>query len=178
MRSRTVIPAFAAAVALGAALAFAQGGFKLLSERLSGLDEVPVISTTGHGEFHARISDDDSTIAYELSYVDMEGSVTQAHIHFGPPNNTGGISVWLCSNLASPPTPPGVQPCPSTAGTISGVITAADVVGPTPQGIEPGALGELIAAIRDGKTYVNVHSTKWPGGEIRAQIEHDHRGRP
>ena len=41
---------------------------------------------------------------------------------------------------------------------------------PTPQGIEPGAFAELVAAIRAGHTYVNVHSTKWPGGEIRAQI--------
>ena len=29
---------------------------------------------------------------------------------------------------------------------------------------------ELAAAMRNGSTYANVHSTKWPGGEIRAQI--------
>jgi hypothetical protein len=44
------------------------------------------------------------------------------------------------------------------------------------QGIEPGAIGELVAAIRAGATYVNVHSSKWPGGEIRAQIRGDHKG--
>ena len=37
---------------------------------------------------------------------------------------------------------------------------------------------ELLRAIRAGATYVNVHSTRWPGGEIRSQIDgnsgHDH----
>jgi hypothetical protein len=44
------------------------------------------------------------------------------------------------------------------------------VVGPTAQGIEAGRLVELIAAMRLGLTYANVHSSKFPGGEIRAQI--------
>ena len=159
-------------VAVGIVLA--DGGFKKIREVLNGFKEVPVISTTGHGEFQARISNDESQITYELSYADIEGgSVTQSHIHYGPPNNTGGISVWLCSNLPSPPTPAGVQPCPPVAGTISGTITAANVVGPTGQGIGAGELDELIAAIRAGKTYVNVHSTTWPAGEIRSQINHD-----
>jgi hypothetical protein len=57
------------------------------------------------------------------------------------------------------------------------VAVAADVIGPTAQGIEPGALRELIAAIRAGKTYVNVHTTKWTAGEIRSQITHDHSER-
>jgi hypothetical protein len=37
-----------------------------------------------------------------------------------------------------------------------------------------GSFDELVAAMRAGHTYVNVHSTgadpAWPGGEIRAQI--------
>jgi len=39
------------------------------------------------------------------------------------------------------------------------------------RGISAGELGELIAAIRAEATYVNVHSTRWPGGEIRSQID-------
>ena len=159
------------------AMVVAGGGFKRIREVLNGFKEVPVISTTGTGEFSATISNDESEIRYKLSYKDIEGgSVTQSHIHFGPPNNTGGISVWLCSNLPSPPTPVGIQPCPSVAGTIEGTITAANVVGPVGQGISAGELDELIAAIRAGKTYVNVHSTTWPNGEIRSQIEHGHEG--
>jgi hypothetical protein len=166
-------------------IVLADGGFKKIKEVLNGFKEVPVISTTGHGEFQARISNDDSQITYVLTYADIQGgSAAQAHIHFGPPNNTGGISVWLCANPALlPPTtviPPGTQACPLVSGTISGTITAANVIGPTNQGIGPGELDELIAAIRAGKTYVNVHSTTWPAGEIRSQIDngegHDHDG--
>jgi hypothetical protein len=145
-------------------------GPKNLKAFLSGYNEVPSVSTTASGEFRARISKDETQIEYELSYSDLEGAVQQAHIHVGQEGVNGGISVWLCSNLASPPTPPGVQPCPPPPATITGVATAADVVGPTAQGVAPGEFAELIRAIRAGKTYANVHSTKFPGGEIRDQI--------
>lgn len=73
---------------------FTRGGFQNITEQLKGRKEVQVISTTGHGEFHARISKDESEISWELSYADLEGTIQQSHIHCGPPNNTGGISVW------------------------------------------------------------------------------------
>ena len=159
-------------------IALADGGFKRIREVLTGFKEVPVISTTARGEFRARISNDESQITYELTYSGIEGvSATQAHIHFGPPNNTGGISVWLCANPALlPPTtviPPNTQACPLIGGTISGTITAANVIGPANQGIAPTELDELIAAIRAERTYVNIHSVTFPGGEIRSQIEND-----
>ena len=55
-------------------------------------------------------------------------------------------------------------------GTVSRTATAADIIGPAGQGIEPGSFAELASALRAGAAYANVHSTKWPGGEIRAQI--------
>ena len=158
-------------VVIGTGVVSTQGGFKNITEQLTGLKEVPVISTTDHGEFHARISNDESQIWWELSYADLEGAVQQSHIHFGPPNNTGNISVFFCTNLGNGPA--GTPLCPAAPATISGVITAANVIGPVGQGIEPGALSELIDAIRDGKTYVNVHSAKWTAGEIRSQITHE-----
>lgn len=63
--------------------------------------------------------------------------------------------------------------CPATEGTVTGVIDAADILPAVPdRGIEAGAFEEFVKAIRAGHTYVNVHTTKWPGGEIRGQI-HD-----
>ena len=56
---------------------------------------------------------------------------------------------------------------------MTGTITAANVVGPLGQGIESGQLGELVQAMKLGLTYANVHTTKWPGGEIRAQLDND-----
>lgn len=154
---------------------FAQG-FKKISELLTGYQEVPAVSTTGSGTFNARISNDESRIDWELSYSDLEGAVQQAHIHFGNVGVNGGISVFLCTNLGNGPA--GTQPCPAPPATISGTIVAADVSPNIPataaartQGINTGEIDELIRAIRAGSTYVNVHSTLWPGGEIRSQID-------
>lgn len=156
-------------------VAFAQG-FKKISEFLTGFEEVPSVSTVATGTFDARISKDESQIDWELSYSDLEGTVQQAHIHFGQKGVNGGISVWLCGNATAPGVTPaivppaGTQPCPPPPATISGTATAANVVGPANQGIAAGEFAELIRAIRAGKTYANVHSTKFPGGEIRSQL--------
>lgn len=153
---------------------------KRIREFLTGFEEVPVVSTVAEGEFHARINADATRIDYELSYTGLEGSVTQAHIHVGQRGVNGGISVWLCGNPGPGVVPPpGTQACPASPATITGTLTADNVVGPTAQGVAPGEFDELIRAIRAGKTYANVHSTKFPGGEIRSQIEagqsgHDH----
>jgi hypothetical protein len=106
---------------------------------------------------------------YQLVYDGLEGDVTQAHIHVGQKDVNGGIAAWLCSNLPSPP--PGVQPCPAPPASISGVITATEVVGPAGQGVAAGEFDELVRAIRRGVAYANVHSTKFPGGEVRSQID-------
>lgn len=151
-------------------IALAQG-FKKISEFLNGYEETPsAVSTTGNGTFNARISNDESRIDWELSYNDLEGAVQQAHIHFGQKGVTGPISVFLCTNLGNGPA--GTQPCPAPPATISGTITAADVTNlANERGISAGELDELIQAIRNGATYVNVHSTRWAGGEIRSQID-------
>ena len=166
-----------AVIALVSASAVVLGqGFKKISEFLTGYEEVPSVSTTASGTFNARISKDGSQIDWELSYSDLEGAVQQAHIHFGQAGVNGGISVFLCTNLGNGPA--GTQPCPAPPATISGTILAADVSPNIPataaartQGINTGEIDELIRAIRAGATYVNVHSTLWPGGEIRSQID-------
>lgn len=156
-------------------IAYAQNGV-LIGTNLSGFEEAApaAISTPATGQFDATISHDESTINYVLTYANLEANATQAHIHFGRRGTSGGISVWLCSNLPSPPTPPNTQACPLTGGTVTGTITAANVVGPAGQGIDPGELPELMRAIRDGSTYVNVHSTKFQPGEIRGQLDAGH----
>lgn len=141
--------------------------------KLSGYEEDPLaLSTTGSATFRAEIDEKSGEIHYRLSYRDLEGAVTQSHIHLGGRSQSGGISVFLCSNLGNGPE--GTQACPNAPATISGTIKAADVIGPVPQGISATELNELFAAIRADKTYVNVHTMKYPGGEIRGQIDHNH----
>ncbi len=172
---RRLVSAAVIALVLVTSIVLAQGGFKNISEVLSGYEETATsgggaVSTTGNGTFNARISNDESRIDWELSYNDLEGAVQQAHIHFGQKGITGPISVFLCTNLGNGPA--GTQPCPAPPATISGTITAADVTNlANERGISAGEFDELLKAVRAGATYVNVHSTRWPGGEIRSQID-------
>ncbi|MCI0402909.1 MAG: CHRD domain-containing protein [Acidobacteria bacterium] len=144
-------------------------GKRPLKATLQPFEEVPSVSSVAGGEFRAKISGDESAIEYELSYAGLEGTVTQAHIHFGQMGVNGGISVWLCGTAALPG-PAGTPPCPQ-AGTVSRTVTAADVIGPAGQGIAAMEFAELVEALRSGVAYANVHSTKFPGGEIRGQIK-------
>jgi hypothetical protein len=168
---RRLVMSVAVIVAVSAATVVLAQGFKKISEILTGYEETPsAVSTTGNGTFSARISNDESRIDWELSYADLEGAIQQAHIHFGQRAVTGPITVFLCTNLGNGPA--GTQPCPAPPATISGTIVAADVTNlANERGISAGELDEVIAAIRAGATYVNVHSTRWPGGEIRSQID-------
>jgi CHRD domain len=136
-------------------------------------DEGGAVSTTGRGSFRARVEREGSSfeIEYRLRYEALEGADTlQAHIHFGQRHTLGGISAFLCDSTLNN----GIPDCTNTNGDITGTIEAADVIGPAGQGIEPQAITELIRAMQNGATYVNVHTDKWPSGEIRGQIGHGH----
>jgi len=167
-RNVTVAVVLVLGALLVASLAVASGGKRnVRAGDLIGYEENPDISTVAMGSFKATLDGDAQTIAYELSYTGLEGTVQQAHIHFAKRAVNGGITLFLCSNLGNGPA--GTPTCPQE-GTVSRVVGAADILAPGTQGIEAGNFAELAAAIRNGSTYANVHSTKWPSGEIRAQI--------
>jgi hypothetical protein len=146
------------------------GGGGAFRTKLNGYHEVTggpgpstgSVSTTGEGTFRARVRG--NTIHYVLDYEDMEGGdVTQAHIHFAERHVGGGVIAFLCGGTK--------PPCTEPDGHFEGQITAADIVGPADQGIEPGSIGEAIRALRNGDVYANVHSSRWPEGEIRGDIK-------
>ncbi len=143
---------------------------RTLRATLRGIEEPPSVSSTGRGTFRATISEDATSLSYTLSYEDLEGDVQQAHIHLGQRGANGGIAVFLCTNLGNGPA--GTPECPGPrAGTVSGTVTGAQIVGPTGQGLAPGEFAELLRAIDRKVTYANVHSSKHTGGEIRGQID-------
>jgi hypothetical protein len=136
---------------------------------------VPVVVTGASGLLELDINEAAGTIAYDLSYEDLEGAVTQAHIHIGQRNVTGGIALWLCQTPGFAPSSPAVAAltpvCPGpNLGTVSGTLTSANVIGPTGQAVPVGAFADVLKAIRAGKAYGNVHATVAGGGEIRGQI--------
>ncbi len=163
--------AVALLVAVGVAVAGGGGsGDKNFKADLIGYEEVPSVSTPGFGSFDARLNKAGTEVEYTLTYSNLDATPTQSHIHFGQFSVNGGISVFFCSNLGNGPV--GTQACPATrSGTISGRFDADDVIGPAGQGIGPREFSELIAAMRSGVSYANLHTEKFGGGEIRGQIK-------
>jgi len=162
------IPVVLAAATYAVAGDSGRGHFK--SDTLTGYQEVVgpgPISTTGTGTFDARLDGD--TITYTLTYRDLEGVlvaggvVTQAHIHFGQRSVGGGVIAFLCGGGGKPA-------CPPSPATVTGTITAADIIGPAGQGIEAASFAEAVRALQAGVVYANVHTTRWPAGEIRGQV--------
>ena len=143
----------------------------LLHARLIGFQEVPSVSTVATGELHARINPGDSSIDYTLTYSGLQGTVQQAHIHVAQRSVNGSIVIWFCGTTTNPG-PAGTPTCTLGFGTFTGTATAANVVaGATAsQQLAAGELAEVIAAIRGGVAYANVHTNLSPGGEIRGQI--------
>jgi hypothetical protein len=153
------------------------GKTNVKSDTLTGYQEATpagVSSPTGTGSFSATINDDAQTIDFELRYSGLSAPAVVAHIHFGNRFDSGGVSAFLCGGGSKPACPPGT----TSEAVVTGTITAADVVGPATQGIAPGEFGELVAAIRAGVTYANVHTGPFPAGEIRGQIDDDDQRQP
>lgn len=180
-------------VLVATGVAFSDEGGRKFREFLNGFKEAAaVVSTTGTGTFRAEISKDGESIEYWLTFNDLEGDVRQAHIHIGHPQNAGGIVLWLCDSDANPspsaltPACNANEPADLRNGKVTGKLTEADVQNQAANGIAgptattPGEFEEVVRLIRAGRTYVNLHTAKFPPGEIRSQInnrdEGDHSG--
>ena len=187
MTARTTISiaATAALIALTASPAFADGGKSTFATNLTGYQETTVtINSPGSGEFAAKVNRDGTAIDWVLSYRDLPTTVLQSHIHFGRPGLSGGIVLFLCTNLGNGPAgAPTPQACPQApvggaTATLSGTLTAADVMPQPNQGIAAGAAGfaAIVAALQNGAAYANVHTDQFKSGEIRGALgkAHDH----
>jgi len=133
-----------------------------LTASLSGSEQVPVVQTKGTGQFQGTVASGNRSISYRLTASNLSSRVTAAHIHVGKSGANGGVAAFLCGGGGKPS-------CPASGGTVSGRITAANVL--ATGGVTKGDLSALIQAITNGETYVNVHTTKYKDGEIRGQIE-------
>jgi len=112
---------------------------------LSGDNEVPPVDTDASGRVVLALEGD--TLYYRLMASDIV-SVTQAHIHDGPPGVNGPVLHWLYD-------PSGVN-APGGPLPVSGSFTVTQEVA-----------DDLMA----GNLYVNVHTSANTGGEIRGQLE-------
>jgi hypothetical protein len=137
--------------------------------KLTGYQEVPSVNTVAEGEFEGKL--EGAGFSYTLTYAGLQGTVQQAHIHFAQPAVNGSIVVWLCGTTALPG-PAGTPSCPGQGGSVSGMVTADQVIAGSqaPQQFPARAIDAVIDAMLSGVAYVNVHTTASPGGEIRGQV--------
>ncbi len=165
-RSVMLLPLVAlAAVLIGLpSVAFSRDDDARFTTRLIGINETPSINSDGTGTLRLTLNAD--SIDFTLTYSNVSGNPIQSHIHFGQARTAGGVVLFFCG-----PVPPAQQACPAaTSGTVSGRLTAADVRPVPTQGIKAGDLASVMRAIRQGAAYANIHTSNFPGGEIRGQI--------
>lgn len=132
-----------------------------LAAELQGSQEVPAVQTDARGVATFHLNKAGTELHYRVHVANID-NVLMAHIHVAPPGVNGPIVVWLYP----PAPPPSLIPGESRGLLARGTITDANLVGP----LADMTLADLLAEMRAGNTYVNVHTQQNPGGEIRGQI--------
>jgi hypothetical protein len=136
---------------------------------LSGSEEVPPVPTTATGSAVFALSG--STLIYTINVANLTNAVV-AHIHIAPQGQNGPVRLNLCGTGAP------VPPCTSGSGELAAGTNGEIVNSPGQPAI---TFDDLVAAMRSGGAYVNVHTddgvpppNTGPGdmasGEIRGQI--------
>jgi len=137
--------------------------------RLTGFGDVPPKLVEGHGNFTGTLSADGTSISWTLTWTGLTGPAQVAHIHFGQPQNTGTPVVFFCGGGGKPGCPEG----PGHSGSVSGTWTAADILPVPAQNVTAGDFAGFVRILRVHLGYANVHTTVFPGGEIRGQVSHE-----
>src|SRR3972149_1748989 len=109
-------------------------GARSFRARLTGYEEVPTLSSPGSGNLRLRLRSDGLSATYTLTYSGLSNAFA-AHIHLGAPATVGGVIIFLCGGG-------GQAACPAFAGTVSGILTPAGVIGSANQGIAAGGWDE------------------------------------
>ncbi|HEY7307368.1 MAG TPA: CHRD domain-containing protein [Bryobacteraceae bacterium] len=139
-----------------AALSLPMAADTLFTTTLSGALETPPTGSPATGTAMVDYITASNDLTYSVTFSNLEAGATVAHIHVGAPGVPGPVILPLNLNGAAG----------STSGTFSGTLTAADL---TP-GDGINTFQDAINALFAGNTYVNVHSSLFPAGEIRGQL--------
>jgi CHRD domain/Secretion system C-terminal sorting domain len=108
----------------------------------TGLQEVPANISTGTGGVVVMVDKITGQTYVTGGFTGLSGNVSNAHIHQAAAGSNGGVIMPLTFD-----------------GTTLGVVSGSQVLTPT-----------QVDAYINGLTYINIHSTSFPGGEIRAQL--------
>ncbi len=151
-----------------------------LSARLSSFNEVPPKAIGSHGTFRAKLSEDGTTLSWTLTWTGLTGPPEASHIHFAQEGVNSSVMTFFCGGPKGNPDIPQKPDCPqTTSGSINGTTNAGDIIAlntpPSDQGLDLHDFAAFLRAIRAGDGYVNMHTGRFGGGEIRGQIS-AHRG--
>jgi len=138
---------------------------------LSGPDESPPNASPGTGTASVVIDDVAHTMLVAVTFSGLVGTTTASHIHcctLAP--LTGNVGVATVT-----PTFVGF-PLGVTSGTYTHfydltMATSFNVPFLTANGGPPGAEAALLAGMLGGNAYLNVHTSAFPGGEIRGFLK-------
>ena len=148
----------------------------------STFNEVLPKGNAAHGRFVSTLSEDGTTLNWTFTWTGLTGPPLFAHIHFAMKGVNGNVMTFLCGGPNGNPDVPAKPACPqTTSGTITGSTTAGDIIAlNTPgaandQAVPLHDFATFLNAIRHGDGYVNMHTTRFPGGEIRGQLSRGQR---
>jgi hypothetical protein len=125
----------------------------LKAARLSGRQEVPPNASAGTADATVVIDPSRMIVTVTVNFTGLVDT-TDAHIHVGGVGQDGPIILPLASGGFTSPLVVSVTQDDFTPQTGQGVATFADALN----------------AIQQGRTYVNLHTTAFPEGEIRGQV--------
>jgi hypothetical protein len=127
---------------------------------LSGENEVPpvITETSGTALFHVNQQLTEITVMLDISNADNALGAAGAHLHCAPAGANGPVVAFLAGAFS-----PGYDGSVQLRATLNdGNVTNA-ACGAT--------IAELVGSMLDGQVYVNVHSSAWPGGVVRGQVQ-------
>ena len=163
MRRITILMTLLAMALLGTSVptATAVGQVQTFVAPASGEQEVPPNDSRARGQAVFQLDADGTALHYRLIVANLH-DVTMAHIHLAPVGVNGSVVVWLYPDGP----PPQLIPGRSSGVLAAGTITASDLVGP----LAGMSVADLVDEMRVGNTYVNIHTSAFPAGEVRGQI--------
>lgn len=163
----TILRLLSCALLLGASLA-ASAHTVIYSATLTGPEEAPPNASPGIGATIVTFDLDLVTMRVQAIFAGLDGTTAAAHIHCctaAPGSGTAGVATAV-------PSFPGF-PLGVTTGTYDATFDMTDAASYNPAfissngGSVSSAMNALIAGLDAGTAYFNVHSTSFPGGEIR-----------
>lgn len=119
-------------------------GLAFDSKLTTDQETTTVVGSSAFGAGHLALNTTLDTLWYSFLAADLSGTITGAHIHQGAVGTSGSVLLNLSSSI--------------NGNWVEGMVTGSSLT------------NAVINAMLSGETYINVHTTLNPNGEIRGQL--------